>query len=114
MSRPCSPPPEVMEIVTALFEKMLLAGPRSKDLSSIYLTLPKDIQLETERQSRNVAKRAASLIAEEILRSYGPPQDWDRIPQARFEAIIRECMARARRELREAGRGGPEETGGTG
>ena len=109
-----SPPPELVEFVKAFFEKMLLAGPRSKDLSSIYLTMPKDIQLETERQSRNVAKRAAGLIADEILSSYGPPENWHRIPPGRLEAITRECMERARRELREAERGGSEEAGRTG
>ncbi|SRR6266487_1270615 len=106
------PPPAdaaFLEFLASLIEKMLTAGVRSEDISTGYLTLPKDVQREVERRNRQVAKAAAPLVADRLRTAGYSTDDWSQVPENVIESAIKNGISAARRQIQEADDIEPEE-----
>src|SRR2546427_7434400 len=99
MIRPPPADPAFLEFLASIIEKMLTAGVRSEDISAGYLTLPKDVQREVERQNRQVAKVAAPLVASRLRTAGYSSDDWSQVPPDVLESAVKSAINTARRQI---------------
>ena len=108
MTLPVPEEEEYRDFLATSIEKALNAVPRAEELSPKFLTLPKDVQLETERRNRKIGRRAADFVIEK-LRNAGYLSGKGEAPEHVMETILRAAIEQAQRELRRADDVEPEE-----